>query len=100
MIEKMSKIPQEEIGRLRGEALEINTLVDELMDQDADISAQEAAERVIAGREISDLDREQFGKGWGEKMMREVLTLHPAIRRVERAPKETDEQKNRCFRLF
>ena len=92
-MEKLSKIPQEEIEKLHGEALEINMLVDELIEQDAEISAQEASERVIAGREISDLNRVEFGKGWGEKMLRDLIASHPEVLKVEQAPKETDEQR-------
>lgn len=93
MIERLNKIPPQEMARRNEEALEINLLVDELMEQDKNISAQAASEKIIAEREISDLDREQFGKGWGEKMLREVLAIHPAVKQVEKAPKETDEQR-------
>ena len=92
-MEKIKQIPPGEIERLYGEASEVNRLVDELMNQDAKISAQEASEHIIAEREISDLNKERFGKVWGEKMLRELLARHPAVTSVETAPKETDEQR-------
>lgn len=85
-----SKIPQKEIDRAHEEALEINKLVDEWLKRDPNISAGEAADKIIAGREASDLDKEVFAKGWGEKMMREIIASHPDVVRVELAPKETD----------
>lgn len=95
MAEKLKSIPQEEINRRHEEALEINKFIDELLAEElmegGEItSAQRKAEHIIAGREIL---KEKFGKGWGEKMVRDILSLHPAIKKVEQAAKETDEQR-------
>lgn len=84
------KIPQKEIDRAREEALEINKLVDEWRVRDPNISPQEAVNKIIAERETSDLDKEVFAKGWGEKMLREIIASHPDVLKVEAAPKEAD----------
>ncbi len=92
-MERLHPIPKEEMGRLQEEAFEVNRLVDELRGQDKKISAQETSERIISEREITNIEKEEFNKGWGEKMLREVLTLNPEVEKVEQAPKETDEQR-------
>ncbi|MEK7084967.1 MAG: hypothetical protein AAB904_00395 [Patescibacteria group bacterium] len=84
------KIPQKEIDRAHEEALEINKLVGEWRERDPSIPTGEAANKIIAERETSDLDKEVFAKGWGEKMLREIIASHPDVLRVEAAPKETD----------
>lgn len=88
--EKPIRVSREEMDRAHEEALEINQLVNEWRKRDENISPQETADKIIAEREMSDLEREKFAKGWGEKMMREILMSHPDVVKVEMAPRETD----------
>lgn len=92
--EKPIRVPREEINRLHEEALEINQLVDEWRKRDESSSPEEAARQIIAEREISDLDKEVFARGWGERMLREIISSHPDVIKVEMAPKETDLGRN------
>lgn len=100
-MKRSQSIPQEEINRANEEALEVNRLIDELRKQEKEITRQEAAERVIAQREIPDLNKEVFAQGWGERMVRELLALHPDVKEVEKVTRETDlEHKTDAFLVF
>lgn len=59
------------MGRLHGEALEINTLIDELMEQGAEISAQEADGR--KGSPVDYLPKKDFLANESLKTMAMVL---------------------------
>lgn len=97
----MAKFSPEQMSEWHEEALEINKLVNEIIEKDKSISPQEAAEIVIAEKRFENLDKEtqkNFGKGWGEEMQRQIIALHPAIKKVEQAPAYSDyEDKSDAF---
>lgn len=84
------------------EALEINKLVDEFLEHDKNLTPQQTAEMIIAEKKFEHLDKitqkEDFGKGWGEEMQRQLIASHPAVKKVEDAPAYSDyEQKTDAF---
>lgn len=98
----MTKFSPEQINEWHEHALEINKLVDEILAHgEQGITAQKAAEYVTAEKKYEHLEKEtekDFGRGWGEEMQRQLIALHPAVRKVEAAPKFSDrEQKTDAF---
>lgn len=100
----MAKFSKEQMDEWHEEAFELNKLVDEIVEKDKSISPQQATEIVIAERKFENLDKEtqkNFGKGWGEEMQRQIIALHPAVKKVEQAPAYSDyEDKADAFVNF
>lgn len=97
----MAKFSKEQTDEWHEEGLKINKLVDEIIEKDKLISPQQAAEIVVAEKKFENLDEEtqkNFGKGWGEEMQRQIIALHPAVKKVEQAPAYSDyEEKADAF---